>query len=80
MTNEQIQEASRLIDEIAVLQAVKPTKGDRFHLTKLRSSPRLSIYDPFDPIAELTPELARDLLSTLIDRKKARLGDLRAGC
>jgi hypothetical protein len=83
MTNEQIQEAAKLIREVEQLERLSFGKKDELVLARRREVPRLRVLYPgaeLDEVTDVPLSLGKELLDGIIARKKARLNDLRAGC
>jgi hypothetical protein len=82
MTDAEIKEASRLIDEIASLEeAGLVQKDDTLVICRTTRSNEVSIgYRPYIGITGISNDLAKEVIGGIIARKKARLNDLRSGC
>jgi hypothetical protein len=78
MTDAEIKEASRLIGEIDRLESIIFDKKTRYAVAAQHQD-RYSV-GGYYPVAELAPIEVTDLVRTVIEKKKARLNDLRAGC
>lgn len=82
MTNEQIQEAAKLIREVEQLESIELQETDYFVLAR---EPRSASEDyrgcRYVGVADLgSVDAVREIMTHLIQNKKARLNDIRGAC